>query len=280
MTQRRFKTAYFVIPAVVFMIAVYALPLAGVALQSVTDADGGSWSLAGYRDIFSSTLFYKVAWSTFTISLLSTTVSLSLAFPLAYFLSKQRPKVRAVLMIFVLVPFWTSVLVKAFAFTILLGQSGIINDALAFFGLGPLPLLFNKAGVIVGMSHFLIPFMVFPILTSLMAQPPELRRAASIMGAGRLRIFFRITLPLCLPGIMTGTLLVLILSLGFFVVPALLGGRQDMMLSNLVDFYTRETLNWQAASTLAVILFSFAMIVAYTLARVPGGSSLLGGQDR
>ena len=134
--------------------------------------------------------------------------------------------------------------------------------------------------MIVGMSHFLIPFMVFPILTSLMAQPPELRRAASIMGAGRLRIFFRITLPLCLPGIMTGTLLVLILSLGFFVVPALLGGRQDMMLSNLVDFYTRETLNWQAASTLAVILFSFAMIVAYTLARVPGGSSLLGGQDR
>jgi len=280
MTHRALKTAGFVMPAIVFMTLVYALPLGGVALQSFTDTDSGAWSLAGYREIFNSTLFYKVAWSTLLISLLSTTVSLLLAFPLAYFLSKQKPTVRAVLMIFVLVPFWTSVLVKAFAFTILLGQRGIINDALAFFGLGPLPLLFNKVGVIIGMSHFLIPFMVFPILTGLIAQPPELKRAASIMGAGSLRIFMRITLPLCLPGIMTGMLLVLILSLGFFVVPALLGGRQDMMLSNLVDFYTRETLNWQAASTLAVILFGFAMVVAYTLAKIPGGSSLLGGQDK
>ena len=279
MSRRSVRAASFVLPAVVFMVLVYALPLAGVLGQSVMEAASGRWSLAGYREIFGSTLFYRVAWSTFLISLSATATSLLLAFPLAYFLSRRSPRTRALLMIFVLVPFWTSVLVKAFAFTILLGQAGIVNQALAALGLPTVRLLFNRIGVIIGMSHFLIPFMVFPILTSLLAQPPELARAASIMGAGRLRIFLRVTLPLALPGIIAGTLLVLILSLGFFVVPALLGGRQDMMLANLVEFYTRETLNWQVASALAALLFGFAGLVAFALAKLPGGSGLLGGQE-
>ncbi len=279
MSGLRFRAAAFVLPAVAFMVLVYALPLAGVLGQSVMNPDDGRWSLAGYREILSSTLFYKVAWSTFVISASATVVSLLLAYPLAYFLSQRTPRMRALLMIFVLVPFWTSVLVKAFAFTILLGQSGIVNQLLGAVGLPAIKLLFNRIGVMIGMSHYLIPFMIFPILTSLLAQPPELARAASIMGAGRLRIFLRVTLPLSLPGVVTGTLLVFILSLGFFVMPALLGGRQDMMLANLVDFYTRETLNWQVASALAALLFGFAALVAFALAKIPGGSGLLGGQE-
>nr|WP_255553552.1 ABC transporter permease [Caenimonas aquaedulcis] len=205
--------------------------------------------------------------------------SLLLAYPTAYFLSRQPPRRRAFLMVFVLVPFWTSILVKSFAFTILLGQSGVVNQLLAAVGLGPIKLLFNRFGVMVGMSHFLVPFMIFPILTSLLKQPPELAKAAAIMGAGKFRIFWKVTLPLSVPGVTAGCLLVFILSLGFYVVPALLGGRKDMMLANLVDFYTREAMVWPVASAIAVVLTTVAVAAALALSRVPGGSSLLAGED-
>jgi ABC-type spermidine/putrescine transport system permease subunit I len=183
-------------------------------------------------------------------------------------------------MILVLVPFWTSILVKSFAFTVILGNAGIINSALKAVGLPSVKLLFNRTGVIIGMSHFLIPFMVFPIMASLVSQPPELSRAAEIMGASRLRIFFKITFPLSMPGVMAGSLLVLIMSFGFFVVPALLGSRQDMMMANLVDFYTRETLNWQMGSAISVLLLLISGLLALGLAKIPGGSTIFGGEDQ
>lgn len=124
------------------------------------------------------------------------------------------------------------------------------------------------------MSHFLIPFMVFPILSSLLARPPELTRAARIMGASNTRIFFRIVLPLSIPGVAAGTLIVLILSLGFFIVPALLGGRKDMMLGNLIDFYTRQILNSQMASAISVLLLVFAALAAIAMSKLPGGGML------
>jgi putative spermidine/putrescine transport system permease protein len=178
-------------------------------------------------------------------------------------------------MILILIPFWTSALVKSFAFTVLLGHAGIINTLLGDIGLGPYKLLFNRIGVMVGMSHFLVPFMVFPILTNLTGQPPELAKAASIMGAGKLRIFLTVTLPLSLPGVVSGALLVFILALGFYIVPKLLGGRQDVMLSSLVDFYARELIDWQVSSAIAVILMIAALIAAVLLAQIRGGASIL-----
>ncbi|MFI4982764.1 MAG: ABC transporter permease, partial [Nevskiales bacterium] len=123
-------------------------------------------------------------------------------------------------------------------------------------------------------------FMVFPILTNLLAQPRELALASAILGAGKWRIFWRVTLPLSLPGVMAGVLLVVILSLGFYVVPALLGGRADMMLANLVDFYAREIIDWPMASALSVILMATAALAAICLSIIPGGSALLGGEER
>ena len=143
----------------------------------------------------------------------------------------------------------------------------------------PGKLLFNRVGVIVGMSHFLVPFMVFPILTNLLNQPRELALASAILGAGKWRIFWRVTLPLSLPGVIAGVLLVMILSLGFYVVPALLGGRQDMMLANLVDFYAREIIEWPMAAALSVLLMRAAAVAALGLSIIPGGSALLGGDD-
>ncbi|MBI3495669.1 MAG: ABC transporter permease [Proteobacteria bacterium] len=272
--------ALYAAPATILMLAVFAVPLGAVLVQSLTSEAATSFSLESYAKIASAALFLRVGWTTIEITLLATCFALFLAYPLAYYMAQQPAHRRALLMVLVLVPFWTSVLVKSFAFTVLLGQSGLVNTAIGWLGLPPVKLLFNRVGVVVGMSHFLVPFMVLPILTNLLNQPRELRLAAAILGASKWRIFCRVTLPLSLPGVMAGVLLVMILSLGFYVVPALLGGRQDMMLANLVDFYARELINWPMASALSVILMGAAATAAIFLSLVPGGSALLGGEER
>jgi putative spermidine/putrescine transport system permease protein len=270
--------ALYAAPAMLLMLGVFVVPLGTIFVQSATP--DGAYSLHDYTRIVADPLFLRVGLTTIEITLLATLFALLLAYPLAFYLAHQPPRRRALLMVLVLVPFWTSVLVKSFAFTVILGHAGFINTGLAWLGVPPVKLLFNRVGVVIGMSHYLVPFMVFPILSNLIAQPKELALASSILGAGRWRIFWRVTLPLSLPGVMAGVLLVMILSLGFYVVPALLGGRQDMMLANLVDFYARETIDWPMASALSVLLMAAAAIAALCLSLIPGGSALLGGEER
>lgn len=274
--QKFFREASFAVPATIFLGLIFAIPLLGIVLVSFQNTNnGGNLTFAAYLRIVTTPLFLSVAYTTIEISIGATFCALLLAYPVAYFLATQPPRRRALFMIFVLVPFWTSSLVKAFSFMVLLGQSGIINQFLGLFGIGPVKLLFNRIGVFAGMSHYLVPFFVLPILASLQSQPPELARAAAIMGAGKLRIFLRVTLPLSLPGVIAGALLVFTISLSFYVVPALLGGRQDMMIANLVDFYAREVLNWPMASAVAVVLIAMAVAASVALSKVRGGSSLL-----
>jgi putative spermidine/putrescine transport system permease protein len=277
--RQAFSVAAYALPACVLMLLVFVVPLGNVIVQSLTAEETGAFTVAAHQRIAQASLFLRVGGTTLIITLLATGFALLLAYPLAYHLAQQPPGRRALMMILVLVPLWTSVLVKSFAFTVILGQSGFINTWLGWVGLGPVKLLFNRVGVIVGMSHFLVPFMVFPILTNLLNQPRELALASAILGAGKWRIFWRVTLPLSLPGVMAGVLLVMILSLGFYVVPALLGGRQDMMLANLVDFYAREIIDWPMAAALSVLLMRAAAVAALGLSIIPGGSALLGGDD-
>jgi ABC-type spermidine/putrescine transport system permease subunit I len=175
----------------------------------------------------------------------------------------------------VLLPFWTSILVKSYAFIVVLGDSGLVNNMLATLGLPKLPMIFNRFGVLVGMSSFQIPFVVFPLLANLLAQDANLRRTAAVMGASELRIFWQITFPLSLPGLLAGGIMCFVLAMGSFVTPALLGGRQDMMVANLIDFYTRESLDWASASAIAVILFAVSATLLWIVGRLRRDSSLM-----
>lgn len=260
----------FALPFLLFMVAVFLLPLALVLWHSLGAEMGPT--LALYEKAFTGTLYTKVLWTTLEISFSVALATLLLAYPVAYHLSRLSPRRRALMATFVLLPFYTSILVKTFAFTVVLGTNGLINEALrAVAGeQAGIPMLFNRAGVVIGLTHFLIPFMVFPILSSLLAQNPLLARAAEVMGASRTRIFWRVTFPLSMPGVVAGLLLGLVLCLGMFVTPALLGGRKDMMLANLVDFHVRETLNWPMASAVAVELLLVAAVFILLLARVRG----------
>jgi ABC-type spermidine/putrescine transport system permease subunit I len=165
-------------------------------------------------------------------------------------------------MIIIVLPFFTSIIVRTYAWMVLLGRNGIVNQYLMALHLtdAPLPLLYNQAGVVIGMTYVLLPYMVLTVYSVMRGIDPELVRAAHSLGASRLQAFRRVFLPLSLPGIAGGTLLVFILSLGFFITPALMGGPGDMMIAMLIEREVEITLNWAFASALAVVLLALTLV--------------------
>jgi ABC-type spermidine/putrescine transport system permease subunit I len=173
----------------------------------------------------------------------------------------------------VIVPFFLSVLVRNYVWMVLLQKTGLVNQALLRLGLvdQPLDLMYNATGVLVAMVNMLLPYMIFPVLSSLLAIPPELRQASASLGAGAVKTFWRVTLPLSLPGVAAGALLVFIVALGFFITPALLGGPRQMMISNLIEFSVRQVLNWPFAFALANTLLVGTLALYFVYVRIVGG---------
>jgi putative spermidine/putrescine transport system permease protein len=255
-------------PAFALAVLVVLAPLGFVVYTSLfTD---GHFSLNTYKALWESVLFKRSLATTFEISAMGAALSLLLGYPVALHLSRLNPRARAFCMILVLVPFWTSILVKSYAFTVLLGKQGIVNSFLSWlFGTQvQIPMLLNRVGVMLGMTNYLVPFVVFPVLASLLAIDRSVYRAVEIMGATPPTVFWKVTLPLSLPGVVSALISTFVMSTGFFVIPALLGGRKDVMLANLVDFYTRETLDWNMAAAIGVILLAIVTLVAGTAMQV------------
>jgi putative spermidine/putrescine transport system permease protein len=200
--------------------------------------------------------FAPILLRTFEISAVVTLWSLLLAYPLAYWLSTLQARQANVLMILVLVPFWTSILVRVAAWIVLLQREGLVNKALVGMGLieQPLTLLFNRTGVIIAMVHILLPFMILPLYSVMKSVPPTYLRAAVSLGSAPLAAFFRVYLPQTWPGVGAGALLVFILSIGYYVTPALLGGASDQMLSYYIAQYTNVEVNWGMACALGALL--------------------------
>lgn len=257
--------AIFMSPAVLVATLIILPPLLYVLYTSV---DGSALSLAAYGQVLTSKLFRQTLGTTLIVAGLSSLLSLLLGFVVALHLARQPTRRRAFLTVLVLLPFWTSILVKCFAFTVILGREGIINGVLSWI-LGTkiqLQLVHNMVGLLVGMTNFLIPLVVLPVLASLLAIDNAIYRAAAIMGAKPARIFWTVTLPMSLPGLLAGLLSIFVMSLGAFMVPALLGGPQDQMLSSLVAFYNREVLDWQKASAISMVLLCMVFVFAAPLA--------------
>jgi len=212
--------------------------------------------------------FGEILIRTFTISLSVTLWCLLLAYPLAWWLSTLPARKANVLMILVLVPFWTSILVRVAAWIVLLQGEGLVNRGL--MGLGfihdPLPLLFNRTGVIIAMVHILLPFMILPLYSVMKSVPPTYLRAAVSLGSPPLAAYFRVYVPQTYAGIGAGCLLVFILSIGYYVTPALLGGASDQMLSYYIAQYTNVNLNWGMACALGALLLA-ATLLLYAIYR-------------
>jgi putative spermidine/putrescine transport system permease protein len=200
---------------------------------------------------------------TFNVSFVVTVLCLVLAYPLAYWLSTLSERKANVLMIVVLVPFWTSILVRVAAWIVLLQNEGLINSALLDVGVisKPLELLFNRTGVIISMVHILLPFMILPLYSVMKGIPPTYVRAAVSLGSAPLAAFVRVYMPQTFPGVGAGALLVFILAIGYYITPALLGGADDQMLSYYIARYTNVEVNWGMACALGTLLLVTTLVL-------------------
>ncbi|WP_051566835.1 ABC transporter permease [Herminiimonas sp. CN] len=210
--------------------------------------------MSAYREIFGRT---------FWISLVATLCCLAIGYPLAYWLSTMPERRANLFMILVLIPFWTSILVRVAAWIVLLQSEGLVNKALMALGLtqAPLELLFNRIGVYISMTHILLPFMILPLYSVMKAIPPTYMRAAVSLGSHPFAAFWRVYVPQTYPGIGAGGLLVFILALGYYITPALLGGPNEQMVSYYVAYFTNVTINWGMASALGALLFAATLVL-------------------
>jgi putative spermidine/putrescine transport system permease protein len=225
-----------------------------------------------------SAAFSKILLRTFSISATVTIFCLLLGYPLAYWLSTLTPRQANILMILVLVPFWTSILVRSAAWIVLLQSNGLVNRSLLELGFisEPLPLLFNRLGVVIAMVHILLPFMILPLYSVMKSVPATYLRAAVSLGSSPLAAFFRVYVPQTFPGIGAGGLLVFILSIGYYVTPALLGGADDQMLSYYIAQYTNVNVNWGMACALGAVLLSATLVLYAVYRRVVKSELSLG----
>lgn len=217
-------------------------------------------------------IYLQVLGRTFLISGLVTLIALVLGFPVAFLIAQSPPRRANLLMILVLLPFWTSLLVRSAAWIVLLQDQGLVNDILRAVGLTsePIRLIFNRAGVVIAMVHVLLPFMILPLVATMKGIDPGYVRAARSLGATPFTAFRRVYLPQTVPGVAAGALLVFIMALGYYITPALIGGAEDQMLSYFIAFYTTSSANWGLAAALGVTLLTVTAILYLVYARLVG----------
>lgn len=237
-------------PAGALYAGLIVIPLALVAWLSLSDGTGN------YEAVLSSPLLLVVVRNTLVISVTTTIVALLLGYVVAAALWRASPGRRTALLAVILLPFWTGVLIKNFAWASLLQDNGAINELLQLVGItgAPIMLLHNRLAVIIGMVHYVLPYAVFPIYTSMQGIDRRLEQAARSLGAPRRAVARHIILPLTLTGASSAALLVFIISCGFFITPVILGAPSDMMVSNLVDYYVHTTVDFGSAAALAILI--------------------------
>ena len=258
-------------PAVLVVLIVVFLPVFWLSSLSFYNA-AGDLSTENYARIFESALYRRTFVITFQISISVTVICVILGYPLCYWLNKVPDRTAAILMIFVLVPFWTSILVRTYAWLVLLQRKGIINSSLMSLGIieEPLQLAHNLTGSIIGMVHVMLPFLILPLYATMRSIDTDLVRAAVSLGSSPRGAFWRVFVPMSLPGLFAGIVLVFIMSLGFFVTPALLGGGRVQMLAQRIESTITVYSNWGAASALGVVLLLLALAMIWLMNRVFG----------
>lgn len=216
----------------------------------------------------------KLFLRTLEISLQVTFYCLLLGYPIAYLLATLPNRTSNLLMILVLLPFWTSILVRTTAWIAMLQSQGVLNDLFVFFGVTAddtrFSMIYNKLGTLIAMTHILLPFMVLPLYSVMKGIPPSYVRAARSLGATNWTAFLRVYAPQTVPGIGAGAILVFIVAIGYYITPALVGGQDGQMISNFIDFHMRRSLNWNLAAALGTVLLGVVLILYWVYDRMVG----------
>lgn len=248
-----------ILPIIIFLTVFFFIPIGSLLERSFFDPN---FTLDNYTHIFLEPVYLHVLWITFEIAAMVTVATVLIGYPFAYAIYRTSGVVRWLLLGLVLLPFWTSLLVRTFAFTLLLQNQGPINRLLLtlHFIKQPVPLVYNLPGVLFGMTYMLLPYFTLPLFSTMDRIDPLLEKCALGLGASGIRAFFSTVFPLSLPGALTGAALVFMLSLGFFVTPALLGGPRQTTISMLIESQVNQLLNWGFASALCFVLIIATLI--------------------
>jgi putative spermidine/putrescine transport system permease protein len=265
---RREKATFLalVLPALTVIFLLLLVPVGWLFWLSVYD---GGFTAAHYARIVRDGAYWQSFLTTFEISLLVTALVILIGYPLSYMLAQLPSRLATLGLFLVLIPFWTSILVRTYAWLVLLQRQGLINDAL--IGLGvvdqPLTLVHNFTGTVIGMVHILMPFLILPLYATMRSIDPELVKAGASLGASPTRTFWQVFFPLSMPGLVAGALLVFVLSLGFYITPELLGGGRTVMISMLIQRNVELYFEWGAASSVAVVLLALIFAVFWIMNR-------------
>lgn len=275
LTSRDGMTAVLLVaPAIVSIVVLFVIPIGYVLLLSVTDP---SVSLDHYRRLFTVPLYANVLLNTFKTSLTVTVACLLLGYPLAYVVARRNDVVAAIFLIIVGLSFWSGFVVRTYAWLIILGNKGPITAGYALLGWGKPPqLLFTSFSSMLGMTHILLPYMVLALYGVMRKIEPSYLRAAESLGARPFGAFRHVFLPLSLPGVVNGSILVFTMCLGFYITPILLGTPKDMMISQLISQQIEDLLAWGFASAIAVVLLACTLVLLGLYNRFAGLDRLWG----
>ncbi|WP_342215890.1 ABC transporter permease subunit [Mesorhizobium sp. L-8-3] len=262
------------VPAIAVLLAVFGMP---IILLFLTSLDAPGFSLANYHAFFGQPANVRVLYQTIEISAVATGICLLIGYPTAYLIVAAPKRARMALIVLVIVPYLTSGLVRTYAWIVILGDRGLINNLLLDLGLisSPMLLIYNRTAVYIGMVHIMLPMMILPLVSVMMSIDKSLMTAAPSMGARPFTAFWRVFFPLSMPGVRSGSLLVFVICLGFYITPAALGGLGDAMLSTFIASQVRTFFDMGRVAAAAFILLAIAFAVLFMI-----GLDLSGTQSR
>lgn len=269
---------YLLLPMLVLFVFFMVLPTVRIFILSFFDPD---FTLKHYIKFFQVSIYFQILLRTLFVSLIVSICCLIVGYPVSYLMADVSPKTAKILLIFVILPMWTGILVRTYAWMVLLGRQGLMNKLLIYFDLvsEPIKVLYTTKAVILAMVQILVPLMVLPLYATMKGIDRDLLKASQILGAGPLRTFLRVFLPLSTPGIMAGFTLVFIISIAFFITPMLVGGRKDIMIAMVIESQVTRLLNWGFAAALSLILMTVTLIIIAVFNKFIGINRFIGSMN-
>lgn len=270
---------WLVAPFLFMVLCLYLGPLINILWLSFTDPEPG---LSNYARLLESDTLARIMWTTLRICLITTIVSVVLGYVVAYAMVHAYRREQTLMLTFLLVSFWISILVRTFSWLMLLGRKGLVNESLGAIGLISEPIAFmrNELGVLIGMVHYMVPYAVLPLLVNMQTLDQRVMSASRNLGASASQTFFRVYLPMTTPGIVASCLLVFILSLGFYVTPAVLGGGKVLMVAEYISVQLLVTLKWGVAAMLAALMLFGVLVMLWIMSKFMKLSTVFGGATR
>lgn len=272
------KNSRWSIPYFVWLSIFIAIPLLLVCFYAFTVSDESGWrfSLLNFQR-FMDPIYGIVLWRSVKLAFWSTVICLLLGYPLAYIIARETVARRKVMLLLIVIPMWMNFLLRTYAWSALLGKNGLFNGLITSLGMKPLRLLYTDGAVLLGMVYNFFPFMVLPIFSVLTKMNPKLFEAARDLGASKIQVFRRVTLPMSIPGVLTGISMVFIPAVSTFVISNLLGGNKYNLIGNVIEQQFRWTGDWHFGSAMSVILMIFILITMAFTNKFSGDSTERGG---